>query len=221
MRIGLISDIHANHIALEAVLLALRDVDLILCAGDLIGYYFKPNIVIRTILEYKVKFIIGNHDRYIIQPPLHPNQILQRSIEMTKAALYPEYMALLSGKAPEMNLVMDGIQIAMFHGSPWDPLEEYVYPDYPHFDRFATIDADIIILGHTHRPFEQCAASRIILNPGSVGQPRDGDPRAACAVLDTKKKEVKFIRVAYDPSEIINAISTSDIDNKLSSYLSP
>jgi len=220
MNVGLISDPHANYSALQIVLNELCPVvERIFCAGDLTGYYAEPNKVIQTILDRGVIFTIGNHDWYIDHPPNKPNALLTQSIELTRSVIRPEYQNLLTMKEAELHLNVDGLRLAIFHGSPWDPLEEYIYPDYPEFNRFEEVEADVIILGHTHRPFTKWVAGRLIINPGSCGQPRDGDPRASCAILNTTTKEVTIIRLEYDASEELRAIQEKRLSKKLVRYL--
>jgi putative phosphoesterase len=198
MRIGLISDIHANWHGLNAVLQALHDADVILCAGDLTGYFSRPNEVIECLLQREIPFIAGNHDVYLCQPPKYPNAILARSLEFTRGALKPQNAAALAAVGCRNRHLLDGLRIDLFHGSPWDPQEQYIYPDFGDWEKFAEVDADVIVMGHTHRPLLREVAGRIVVNPGSVGQPRDGDPRASFALLDTKTRQVEFRRVEFD-----------------------
>jgi putative phosphoesterase len=195
MQIGLISDIHANLPALRAVLAALQSADAILCAGDMTGYFDSPNEVIAELRARNVEMIAGNHDVYLHNPPPSPNAVLQRSLDFTRATITGENLAFLATLLCEKTLALDGIRIAMYHGSPWNPQEQYIYPDFKNWDRFADIDADIVLLGHTHRPILRQIGSVTLINPGSVGQPRDGDPRPSYAVLDTASRAVKLARV--------------------------
>jgi putative phosphoesterase len=195
MRIGLISDIHANVSALRAVLDALGEVDAILCAGDLTGYNEFPNEVIEEIQSRGVQTIAGNHDVYLWAPPASPNAILKRSIDFTRGVITPANLQFLTGLPCQRMFNFDGVRVAMYHGSPWDPQEEYIYPDYRTWERFAQIDADIVVLGHTHRPILRQIGALTVVNPGSVGQPRDGDPRPSYAVLETLSRKVELARV--------------------------
>jgi putative phosphoesterase len=219
VKIGLIADIHANRVALRAVFDVLQSVDLLLCAGDLTGYYTDPNGVISDLLDQSVQFIVGNHDWYLDNPPNAPNQVLRQSIEFTRSQLLLEYRRLLANTRSQLRLEADGIQIAMYHGSPWDPLEEYVYPDYPHFERFVEIDADVIVLGHTHYPMIREICGRLLINPGSCGQPRDRDLRASCAVLDTQTVAAQIVRVDYDVEQVIASIRSFGLDRRLAQAL--
>ena len=215
----MIADIHSNKPALQAVLGALDGLDMIYCIGDLTGYYTDPNGVISMLLEHHVDFIIGNHDWYLRNPPRQPSQLLHQSIEFTLSQILPEYRQLLTDSPSQMQFRLGGVLISMYHGSPWDTLEEYVYPNYPHFENFADMDADTIILGHTHYPMVRNINSRLLVNPGSCGQPRDEDWRASCAVLDTNTLDVEIIRVKYDISQVVDSVYTFGLDRDFSDAL--
>lgn len=198
MQIGLISDIHANIDALHAVLAALDGVDQIICAGDLTGYYTHPGEVVDEIRKRRIQTLAGNHDVYLTHPPVNPNNLLRASIEFTHRHLDAAQEQFLAGLPVERWVTIDGVRLAIFHGSPWNPKEEYIYPDYKNFHNFETIEADIIVMGHTHRPMHVKVGDRLVVNPGSVGQPRDGDRRASFAILDTSSRHVRFERAAFD-----------------------
>ncbi len=197
MRVGLISDIHGNLPALRAVLDALRDADAIFCAGDITGYFESPNEVIAELRERGVEMIAGNHDVYLRNPPASANAILRRSLDMTRSLITRENLDFLSTLPCEKRFALDGLRIAMYHGSPWNPQEQYIYPDFGNWERFAEIDADVVVLGHTHRPILRQIGSVALVNPGSVGQPRDGDPRPSYAVLETPSGRIELARAAH------------------------
>jgi predicted phosphodiesterase len=119
-------------------------------------------------------------------------------------------------KAPTFfNKELNGIKIKMYHGSPWNFLEEYIYPDYKHFEKFQDLDADLIILGHTHVPFINYVNKMIIFNPGSCGQPRDKDDRASYGVFQTDDRSLEIKRVEYDVNRVIQAAKADDIDSQI------
>lgn len=219
MLIGLISDIHANRAALKAVLEALAGVDQIWCAGDITGYYPDPNGVIDDLTKYDVDCIKGNHDWYLESPPEITNDILQQSLNLTLSRITPANKHALQQLPLSKTYHLDGLCIRMYHGSPWDILEEYIYPDYTHFEKFLELAPDIIILGHTHYPMIKQIKHKMVINPGSCGQPRDGDTHASYAVLDTLKRSVSFNRISYDASALRKFIQTLKLDKKLLKYL--
>ncbi|GAJ13253.1 unnamed protein product, partial [marine sediment metagenome] len=142
-----------------------------------------------------------------------------KSFEYTKNHITNINLDKLRNAPLQQELSIDGLKVVMFHASPWDKLEEYVYPDYPDFEKFEVVDADVIILGHTHYPMIKQIGGRLIINPGSCGQPRDYDPRASFAILDTLTKEVSIERVQYDVEEVCQAVRKLGFDSKLSAIL--
>lgn len=195
MKIGLISDIHANSQGLEAVIDKMRSCEVILCAGDITGYHTSVNEVFNILEENDILFILGNHDGYLLQESiedLHP--LLKKSVEYTRGEISEDNLERLRRTSFHYSGLFDGMRIKMYHGSPWDMMEEYVYPDYARFERFEKISADLIILGHTHIPFMRGN----IVNPGSCGQPRDDDPRASYGILQTETAKITLSRVEYN-----------------------
>lgn len=204
MQVAVIADIHSNLSALEAVLEEVGHLP-IYCAGDVVGYNPFPNEVVTLLKERMAVSILGNHDQAVISGDTSWfNPIAADAIAWTAGELTPgsrDYLRTLPKTYENA--------IYMVHGSPKSPLEEYVYgdaPDYQLLEMFDHTRRDIIVLGHTHVPFIKRLAGRLVFNPGSVGQPRDGDPRASCAVLDTEEKEVEIIRVEYDIDAVARAI---------------
>lgn len=207
MRIGLISDIHANPYGLKAVLDRLQSCEIILCAGDITGYHTSVNEVFDILEEHDILFILGNHDEYLLRESIGDlDPLLKRSVEYTRKRISEDNLERLRESPFFYSGLFDGLRIKMYHGSPWDLMEEYVYPDYAHFERFEEINADLIILGHTHIPFVRgtsSLSSKIIVNPGSCGQPRDNDPRAAYGILQTETAEITLGRVGYDLRKVL------------------
>lgn len=204
MKIGFISDIHANAPALRVVLdgLADRDVDRILCAGDVVGYYPFPNEVISLLQEHNVRSIVGNHDAAVLdENPSRFSINAKRAADWTRRQLTPENNAFLESLPLTIKETIDGRDIYMVHGSPDDPLNEYIWDDdvderalgFWFDDR-----PELVIFGHTHRPFVKEITSTMVLNPGSVGQPRDKNPRSSFAVVDLHSLSVDRYRVDYD-----------------------
>lgn len=221
MTIGIISDIHSNIYGLKSVLKKLQNTDLILCAGDIVGYYTFVNEVIDEIRKKNIQSILGNHDAYLLETiPIPDNPIKKISIEYTEKIITKKNLDYLKKIAtPYKELVIDAIKIKMYHGSPWNYFEGYIYPDHHNFDKFKKIDADIIILGHTHWPMIKRVNKTIIVNPGSCGQPRDYNPQASFALLDTKTKEVAIKRVEYKVDNVCNAVKKADLDTELINIL--
>jgi putative phosphoesterase len=216
MKIGIISDIHSNIYALESVIKIFKDIKLIFCAGDLTGYYSFVNEVIERIRsDERIICIQGNHDHYLLtNPPEKLPLLLRKSVDYTKNKVSKNSLEFLSNLDVVLNTNIMGSKVLMTHGSPWDHLSGYVYPGYRHFEKFNRVNADIIILGHTHYPMIKKIKNKIIINPGSCGQPRDGNRDASCAILETKTLQVSIFRIKYDIERFIKRIKKEKIDKK-------
>jgi putative phosphoesterase len=189
MKVGLFSDIHCNLEGLDRALSLLKDCEQLLCAGDVLYQYRFSSEVLARLRDGKVHTIVGNHDKTILYAPAHP---LRSSPSVDQAEL--QYLAEL----PEsLTLTLGGRRIAMFHGSPWDEPRTatayYVFAHNQHdLRRVAGVDADIVVLGHTHQPFSARVGETLIVNPGSCGDSRDPSGILSCAALDTATSEVDF-----------------------------
>jgi predicted phosphodiesterase len=221
MRALIISDIHANLIALEAVIAEAGDLDAVWCLGDLVGYGPNPNECIALVRSLpNLLCIIGNHDAASLEKididAFNPEARL--AIQWTQNALNESSRAFLKGLPEKIEL--DKVTLA--HGSPRHPVWEYLLDTRTatlNFDYFST---PICFVGHTHLPviYTMSASNhlarlsipdanqiialpdRAIVNPGSVGQPRDRDPRAAFAIFDTETNLLDYRRVSYDFTEV-------------------
>jgi len=215
MKVGVVSDIHANAPALRVVLndLADRNVDQVLCAGDVVGYYPFPNEVISLLQEHNIQSIVGNHDVAVLdETPSRFSINAKRAVDWTRRQLtsasetYLESLPLVSeGSISDTNFYI-------VHGSPDNPLNEYVWKEELN-DRALEFWFDerpeLLIFGHTHRPFVKRIGSTTILNPGSVGQPRDGNPQSAFAVVDLEILSVNQYRTDYDIDAVANETGES------------
>jgi putative phosphoesterase len=220
VKIGLISDIHSNIYALRSVLSRLQGMDLILCAGDITGYYPFVNEVFEELDSHNIIYIQGNHDAYLCGDAIIDlGPIKLKSFEYTKDHITDTNLAKLKNVPLQQELSLDGFKSVMFHGSPWDKLDEYIYPDYTNFEKFKSIDADVIILGHTHYPIIKQIGGKLLINPGSCGQPRDYDPRASFAILDTSIMRARIERVQYDIEKVCASVEKLGFDKSLSAIL--
>lgn len=203
MRIATISDIHSNLEALLAVVKNL-DADRILVLGDSIGYGANPNEVLDWLRENKCICVKGNHEEAVITGETGWfNTAAAESILWTRRQINATNMAFIASLENKKLFVHGNLRVAIMHGSPNDPLYEYVYRE-THEHLFECYlqkeDADIVAMGHTHVPFLWLGKDGIILNPGSVGQPRDGDRRASFAIINIEDDVpvVEHHRVEYD-----------------------
>lgn len=215
MLIGLIADVHSNVVALKAVLTALDGigVEKILHVGDIIGYNPYPNEAVELFIKYGIISILGNHDRALIENEYSGfNPYAAAALEWTKNVISQENIQYISRLNDIASFEIIGRKIVIVHGSPRD-FDEYVYPEdvVPGF----ISDADILVLGHTHVQFMKEYPEGIIVNPGSVGQPRDGNPDAAFAILDTDSGKVKLMRTGYNIEKVIDDILAARLPEKL------
>jgi putative phosphoesterase len=216
MRLGVLSDLHGNRPALEAVAADLpADLDGLVCAGDVVGYNPWPAACIEWIRERGVPTVAGNHDRAVAaDTAFRFNSQAAAGVEYAREQLRDEQQAWLDG-LPTGRRAIDG-RVKLVHGHPEDP-DRYTYPD--EFGPDLLGDEDVLVMGHTHVPGHEVYDEGIVMNPGSVGQPRDGDPRAAYAVLDLDADRVTQHRVEYDVDEVVAAVNNADLPERIGSRL--
>lgn len=207
----MISDIHGNHAALQAVLSKLRNrVDLIIFLGDIAGYYPFVNECMELLALERVTSVRGNHDDVLIKcissgvkPDETYNTQYGSALSRSMLSLSEKNKKLIESWPEQQRLVQYSSSIAIFHGAPWNPLEGRVYPDFTEWEKFDACSDDIILLGHTHYQFSKRSKDKLILNPGSIGQSRDRSGAACYAELDFPGPEVRLCRCDYDPAPII------------------
>lgn len=217
MRYLIISDIHANLPALEAVLADAAPFDRVWCLGDIVGYGPYPNECIARLRDLPLTTLAGNHDWAAIgRLELgYFNREARAAVVWTRLALMPDNKAYLES-LPTMLVEAD---YTLAHGSPGQPVEEYIVDLLSAEQNFNLFKTRVCLVGHTHWPvafFRSNGVERMciqiapqwnerikintgrwIINPGSVGQPRDGDPAASYALLDPDAGEWEYRRVAY------------------------
>jgi predicted phosphodiesterase len=217
MRAAVISDIHANLHALEAVLAAI-DADApdeLWCLGDLVGYGPRPNECCAVVQTGATVCLAGNHD-LAVRGTIDLAEFsgdAGAAAAWTRTVLTDESRHYLDGLEPQG----EASGVALFHGSPRDPVWEYVLSDESAMATFALTDKTLVLVGHSHAAIQvslrdtmlegglapagtelELGGARWLLNPGSVGQPRDGDHRAAYLLLDLDAQRASFRRVEYD-----------------------
>jgi len=217
MLAGLIADVHSNAVALKAVLAKLdaAGIEKILHAGDIVGYNPYPDETIELFKKKKILSILGNHDRALVTGDTSGfNPYAAAALRWTRNIMLPESVEYIRGLENIEHTDLEGTRIALVHGSPRD-FDEYIYPGDAEPGFLAAVDSSILVLGHTHIQFKREYPEGMIVNPGSVGQPRDGDPRAAFAVLDTGSGEVKLQRTGYDIEKVIEDMLASHLPEEL------
>src|SRR5260370_26337421 len=239
MRILVLNYLHTNVTALDAVLDAAQDRwDSSVCLGDVAGYGPDPNEVTARLREIGTQTIRGNHDKAVpgLMATEDFNPVAKSAVDWTRAQLKPEHLAWLSA-LPHGPLATDGV--VLVHGAFQDE-DEYVFTPEQALDGLLDSTAAVTFFGHTHhqsgfsyqvsqlqflqirpRPGESFAAQRIelerlyIFNPGSIGQPRDGDPRVAFAIADLEHQVIEFWRVPYDISIVQQRMRTAQLPEPL------
>lgn len=222
MRIAIISDVHSNLEALEAVLkhIRLQRIKVVWVAGDIVGYGANPNEVLNLLRKEKVIMIAGDHDRYVLtlEDLSWFNEFAQQALIYTNRVLTKENKAFLKTLKETYEETIDDRKIFMVHGSPDNHLKEYVFAKTSDVNLLSMLNkakADILIIGHTHQPFVRRIAGRLVVNVGSVGQPRDFSSDSEYCILDPRYMQATIQRVKYD----INTASKKIISASLPRYL--
>jgi putative phosphoesterase len=223
MLLGVISDIHSNLPALEAVVAQLDRLgaEKVICAGDMVGYNSFADGVLGLVKKRRMVSIRGNHDRAVTSGDTSDlSDTAAEAVGWTRKHLAPNHLAWLGRLLARKNLKVEGRKILVVHGSPLDE-GEYVLPVKEDRWPFGNPGADLLIMGHTHVQwtdrFERYNLT--VVNPGSVGQPRDTDPRAAFAVIDTRDLSVRLHRVEYDIGKTAGAVIAAGLPARLAERL--
>ena len=228
-RLAIFSDVHGNIHALRAVLDQIKReaVDQVYCLGDVVGYGAFPNDVIELLHQTQIPTVMGNYDDgtgfdrdecgCAYRDEEH-RRLGDRSFQWTKAHVTAENKALLRSFRPEIRFELDGLKFLLVHGSP-RRVNEYLYEDRPEatFRRIAeAANGDVIVCGHTHRPYVKEIGGVTFLNVGSAGYPKDGDPRGCYALVEVRqgKAGVTFKRVAYDVGAATGAIRQTELPHQ-------
>jgi diadenosine tetraphosphatase ApaH/serine/threonine PP2A family protein phosphatase len=215
MRVVVISDVHGNRHALDAVLAEIggESVDAVWCLGDTVGYGPQPNECCRLVQEHADLCLVGNHDLVALGELTVSdfNEEAAAAALWTREALTDDSRAFLRSLEPQATV--DGVEL--FHASARDPVWEYVLSDETARATFELTTAPLVLVGHSHVALALTLdgqgvaggvapagtnielAGRWLVNPGSVGQPRDGDPRAAWLLVDLDRASAAFRRVSY------------------------
>jgi putative phosphoesterase len=221
-RVAVFTDVHANLPALEATLEAIDSlgVDATYCGGDLVGYGPHPNEVCRLIEDDGIPTIYGNYD-YAIGRDLEDcgcayrdqrdRELGQQSIEWTLAHTDARSKRFMRGLPFDLRFELGGQRVRLVHGSP-RKVNEYLFEDKPArtFERIAAgADCDVLVFGHTHQPWVREYGGVLFVNCGSVGKPKDRDPRAAFAVLSVDEAQVRAAieRAPYDADAVARELA--------------
>lgn len=229
MKIAFFSDIHANLPALEAVL---ADIDrqkpeMVYCLGDLVGYNIWPNEVVAEIRKRSIPTIMGNHDEALLFPMDAQDQTNKGITRRLTSIDNQKYLTQLPRNiALSFNEQGNKVSLLMVHGS-MKAIDDYLTEDYPEQEVLTMMETtDILLCGHTHKPYHRIipvgTAYKHVINIGSVGKPKDGDPRACYVMMEldaslsttnSNSIEVTFMRVKYDVEKAAKAVEGSQLPN--------
>lgn len=212
MRLALLGDIHGNHVALEAVLAAARKhgVERLLVTGDLVGYYFWPREALELLAPWTSVVVRGNHEDMLASVRSDPAFLLRvdtrygTGLHTAIDQLSAHQLDQLCALPHPLELAIEGCRILLCHGAPWD-IDQYVYPDAKPelLQRCAIQEFDLVVLGHTHYPMNHMIGTTLVVNPGSVGQPRNRQPGAHWALFDTASRSLQFHQETYNSSALV------------------
>jgi putative phosphoesterase len=234
-RVTVFGDIHGNLPALEAILadIETHESSPLYCLGDLVGYGTFPNEVIAMIRDRNIPAIMGNYDQGVgnssddcgcAYTNKEAEALGKRSIAWSNAHTTDENKFYLRQLKDQIPLQLDGLRVRLVHGSP-RKINEYLYENRPDATMERLLDmaeADVLVCGHTHVPYHRILPSgRHVVNAGSVGKPKDGNPEACYVALEAEDKSLRvtFRRVPYDIERAAKAIEASNMPNEYAGML--
>lgn len=213
MKIALLSDIHGNSLALKAVLDSVKKhgAERLLIAGDLVGYYFWPKDVLELLAQWDLTLVCGNHEvmldkiRKNSESIINVNNKYGTGLQLATEQLGASQLEMLCSLPHSVELNINECKILLCHGAPWD-VNQYVYSnsEIDVLRRCAIPTFDFIVMGHTHYPMNVKIGRTLLINPGSVGQPRNYRPGAYWALLNTDSCEVNQYCEPYNADLLIS-----------------
>ncbi len=222
MKLCFISDIHSNIHAFEKVLKKIKSLncDELFCCGDIVGYYAYPKECINLIKEHGFKCVLGNHDYSVATGDSSffvKSKTALMGVDYSRSVLDKTDINFLKNLPKNRTFEIDNKSFYMAHGSPRENLFEYVHPYVSDEDlkNFAEIvKADVVVLGHTHVMMEAKTDDVLFLNPGSVGQPRDGLSKSSFMVFDTESMNADWFRIEYDIKSAAEAVYEKNLPDR-------
>ena len=213
MRILLLADIHANWPALRAIDTEPFDVCLVL--GDLVDYGLEPTPCIDWVRRRATHAVRGNHDHCVAQLVKVQGRSGFKYLSgvtrtVTQERLNDTDRRFLGSLPVSRRVTLENTRFLLVHATPRDPLDEYAIASADFWERrLHDVDAQVICVGHTHHPYVLEVGDKLVINPGSVGQPRDGDPRASYAIIENQRVELK--RVEYPVEDTVRTVLESSL----------
>lgn len=206
MRLAIISDVHANFEALKALTDILASADVVVCLGDLVGYYCQVNEVLDAVRDLNAICVLGNHDSFLLHgcPPELPPAV-RFGIAHADRVITADHRRWLASLPLMWGGVLGERSLLAVHGSPWRPLTDYLYADSPLIERLeAFAGYDVIAFGQTHRALLYSDQRPLRVNPGSVGQSRDVVAEAHALIVDTETLILDPVRRPFDANMVMD-----------------
>lgn len=229
MRVCFFSDVHGNILAFRAFLEQIKqqEIDEYIFGGDVFGYYYHADEILDLLREKKILCLLGNHDKMfldVVMGEKDENSLIQKygnSYKQIVSKIKPENIAFLKTLSPFFEMKVDGCGMGFFHGGPRNPLDMRIYPDaeikkpeeLELFEKY-----DYVFVGHTHHKMQKRAGKCLIVNPGSLGQQRDGRG-CSYVIFDTTRRNVEFYTVAYDRESLVAEIKSNDEQQEMQNKL--
>jgi putative phosphoesterase len=207
MKTAFISDIHGNYEALKSVLAEIDRLGVAqtYCGGDVVGYYSQINECCEELRQRQIPCVMGNHDWYMAGGGFCPrSRSVNDCLAYQRTIIEPRHLEWL--RTFPVQMMID--EIRMVHGGWADPIDEYLKPSEDYFER---VEGRVFVSGHTHIQTVRRFGDKLYCNPGSVGQPRDGDPRAAFAVYEAG--EFTLHRVEYDMQKVFDLMDAAGFND--------
>lgn len=225
MKWAIISDIHSNFDALNSMIERLDDCEMVINAGDTVGYGPEPEKCINAVKNNnKIKSVLGNHDYSVLTlNTAGLNDLAVQAVMHNSKNISDESRKFLKSLPENMKVDINGFKVFVCHGSPLS-INQYVYEDTPAETLNLWLEktnCNAIIMGHTHRVFVKKLKNGWILNPGSVGQPRDGNPKSSCLIADFGKNDLKIEvkRIPYNIESVNKKIKNEKLPEFLADRL--
>jgi putative phosphoesterase len=207
MKMAFISDVHGNYEALKEVLAAIdhEGITRVYCAGDVVGYYSQVNECCEALRERQIPTVMGNHDWYMASGGFCPrSRSVNDCLAYQRKIIKEDHLDWLRSFPIQLRIA----DVHMVHGGWADPIDEYLEPTREYFDR---VEGKHFVSGHNHKQVTHDFGGKLYCNPGSVGMPRDGDPRAAFATYDGQTFDLR--RVEYDMETVFDLMERAGFND--------
>ena len=220
MRVLITSDFHANYEALLALKDLFQQADSVICLGDFVGYYCQVNEIFDFLRPYNPISILGNHDASLLKGvPKESLDSVKFGIEYADKVIDKSHRDWLAGLPHLWGGELDSRTFLLAHGSPWSPMNDYLYPDSPELERLGAFNFNVIAFGQTHRPIHQTDRRPFLINPGSVGQSRNEKAVACATMFDTLTMQATPYSRPFDAAKVVELARANGAKDWITKYL--